>query len=581
MDDDLDLGEEEKGKDIPFIRLENVHKTYLLGVEGIAALRGVDLEVKEGEFVMICGTSGGGKSTMLNIMGTIDKPTKGRVTLCSKLITPRTTDDELANIRLENLGFVFQTFNLLSSMTALENVELPLTFLGYNSKKRKQIATKLLQTVQMGDRLNHYPSMLSGGEQQRVTIARAMANKPGLLLLDEPTGDLDTLNTNNVIRMLINLNMKGTTLVMVTHDMNLVPYGTRVVYMRDGKIWGSRMFAAEDRAAKIAELDEQISMGRDGNRSYDALGRRENDVVNTTTSSTSASHSSPSAIFPTNFPSPSSPSSSSSSTSSDPTPTSPSSSAAVSSSSFPPSDPTSSSAAVSAEAGVPGVGPIIIPQCTSVREPGDYDPVAMADPGLKIKTGYEVGVVNYPAVEEIRPYTENPYSNLRKEVVGGAKKVVGKKNLLGSGKSSSSSSSSTPPSSRPSSKGSSKGSKRSSKDSQNPDGSPDPTVFLAGASQPSRYLSPSAATTPMSLSATPDHSTNNGDDNGLNPSTSLSAVADYGAPATPNATLVGSRSGSGPRSQSTASSSSSVETVAGEGTGTDLTWRPVATVPVD
>ncbi|KAA6384539.1 MAG: ABC transporter ATP-binding protein [Streblomastix strix] len=255
-----------------FIHLEGVHKTYLLGVEGVAALRGIDLIIERGEFLMICGTSGGGKSTMLNIIGTIDKPTKGKITLCGKLITPKTSDDDLAKIRLQNLGFVFQTFNLLSSMTALENVELPLTFKGLAQDRRQEQAKILLESVQMGDRLDHFPSMLSGGEQQRVTIARALANEPELLLLDEPTGDLDTLNTNNVMRILLDLNKKGITLVMVTHDMNLISYSTRVIFIRDGKIATQRHISKEERKQKLQELDQNIRKGLDGNKSVNALG---------------------------------------------------------------------------------------------------------------------------------------------------------------------------------------------------------------------------------------------------------------------------------------------------------------------
>ncbi|KAK2958728.1 putative ABC transporter H family member 2 [Blattamonas nauphoetae] len=268
-----DVKDSEEAQEEPFIVVENVHKTYLLGVEGVAALRGVNVEIRQGEFVMICGTSGGGKSTLLNIIGTIDKPTKGRITLCGKQITPRTTDDELATIRLKHLGFVFQTFNLLASMTALENVELPLTFRGYGPKRRKEKAKKLLEKVQMGDRLTHYPSMLSGGEQQRVTIARALANNPGLLLLDEPTGDLDTLNTNNVMKILVDLNRKnGITLVMVTHDMNLISYATRTIFVRDGKVAYERTTKKEERQKKIAELEEAIRLGHDGNKQTDNLG---------------------------------------------------------------------------------------------------------------------------------------------------------------------------------------------------------------------------------------------------------------------------------------------------------------------
>jgi putative ABC transport system ATP-binding protein len=220
------------------IELENIQKTYLLGIEGVPALRGVSFKVKRGEFVIIYGTSGGGKTTMLNVIGTIDKPSKGHLTICGTRIGNRTKDEELAHIRLQRMGFVFQTFNLLSTMTAQENVEMPMILHGQVSKKyRKERAVQLLTKMGMGQRLDHLPSQLSGGEQQRVTIARAIANNPEILLLDEPTGDLDTRNTLVVMDLLMRLcDEEGITMVMVTHDPNLKNAANRVVYMRDGKI---------------------------------------------------------------------------------------------------------------------------------------------------------------------------------------------------------------------------------------------------------------------------------------------------------------------------------------------------------
>ena len=166
-------GEIGGGEDEFVVVIDNLHKTYLLGIEGVAALRGVSLRIKRGEFVMLYGTSGGGKSTLLNIIGTIDLPTKGAVTVCGTRVTDSTPDTELAALRLNRLGFVFQTFNLISGMTALENVEMPLTLHGaLSAAERRERCTSILRSVGMGDRMHHVPSQLSGGEQQRVTIAR-------------------------------------------------------------------------------------------------------------------------------------------------------------------------------------------------------------------------------------------------------------------------------------------------------------------------------------------------------------------------------------------------------------------------
>ena len=243
------------------ILLRNVHKTYLLGIEGISALRGVNLSIKEKEFVCIFGTSGGGKTTLLNIIGTIDKPTKGEVILCGHKIKSSTEDKVLAGLRLSYIGFVFQTFNLIGSLTALENVELPMILKGELSKSDiKKRATELLEKVGLGARLNHFPNQLSGGEQQRVTIARSLSNKPKIMLLDEPTGDLDTKNTDLVLNILLDLNMnEGITMIMVTHDVSLKNFANKVVRILDGKIQKIEEINPEIRKNAIAELKETIA----------------------------------------------------------------------------------------------------------------------------------------------------------------------------------------------------------------------------------------------------------------------------------------------------------------------------------
>lgn len=220
------------------IKIVNVHKTYLLGIEGVPALRGVNLTINYGEFITILGTSGGGKTTLLNIIGTIDKPSKGDVYICGLRIKFSTKDTLLASIRLNKLGFVFQTFNLIGSLTALENVELPMQLQGKLSREEiRNRARQLLMDVGLEQRMDHFPNQLSGGEQQRVTIARSIANKPKILLLDEPTGDLDTRSTDIVMKILVDLNMKEKiTMIMVTHDVGLKHFAHRVVKMADGKV---------------------------------------------------------------------------------------------------------------------------------------------------------------------------------------------------------------------------------------------------------------------------------------------------------------------------------------------------------
>ena len=242
------------------VKIVNVHKTYLLGIEGVPALRGVNLTIQEGEFITILGTSGGGKTTLLNIIGTIDKPSKGDVYICGLRIKFSTADTLLASIRLNKLGFVFQTFNLIGSLTALENVELPMQLQGKLSREEiRNRARQLLQDVGLEQRMDHFPNQLSGGEQQRVTIARSIANKPKILLLDEPTGDLDTRSTDIVMKILIDLNMREKiTMIMVTHDVGLKTFAHRVVKMADGKVNKIVTIPAAARQEIIGNLNKRV-----------------------------------------------------------------------------------------------------------------------------------------------------------------------------------------------------------------------------------------------------------------------------------------------------------------------------------
>ena len=251
--------EEQKQKE-DIIVLRNIHKTYLIGIEGVPALRGVSLKVKKGEFLTIFGTSGGGKTTMLNIIGTIDTPSRGDVKIFDKLIKSDTSDKDLSNIRLNNISFVFQSFNLFQNLNVLENVEMPMKIKGeLNYKKIKERALNLIEKVGLTNRLKHYPNQLSGGEQQRVTIARALVNSPDILLLDEPTGDLDTKNADIVMSLLLELNLlHGITMIMVTHDISLKNYGQRIVRVIDGKIHHEIDVSIKDRKECIRQLYERL-----------------------------------------------------------------------------------------------------------------------------------------------------------------------------------------------------------------------------------------------------------------------------------------------------------------------------------
>jgi putative ABC transport system ATP-binding protein len=220
----------------PLIRLENVYKTYDLGEIQVQALRGVSLEVREGEFVAVMGPSGSGKSTVMNILGCLDRPTRGRYFLDDVDVSGM-SKTERARIRNRKLGFVFQQFNLLSRTSALENVELPTVYAGISPEERAKRAMESLTRVGLAERAGHHPSQLSGGQQQRVAIARALVNRPAILLADEPTGNLDSRTSVEIMQILQTLNEEqGLTIVIVTHEHDIAQYATRTLEFRDGKL---------------------------------------------------------------------------------------------------------------------------------------------------------------------------------------------------------------------------------------------------------------------------------------------------------------------------------------------------------
>jgi putative ABC transport system ATP-binding protein len=224
-----------KPSDGHLIQIDHLVKTYLLGEVEVHALRGVTLTISRGEFVAIMGASGSGKSTFMNILGCLDIPTRGSYIL-EDIDVSKLSRDELAQIRNRSLGFVFQGFNLLSRTSAIENVELPLLYGSASQKDRHQRATKALELVGLGDRVHHYPNQLSGGQQQRVAIARALVNDPSIILADEPTGNLDSRTSIEVMDVFQRLNAKGITVVLVTHEPDIANFAKRQIVFRDGKI---------------------------------------------------------------------------------------------------------------------------------------------------------------------------------------------------------------------------------------------------------------------------------------------------------------------------------------------------------
>jgi len=248
------------------IELHGIQRYYVLGDITVKAIRGLDLSVETGEFVAVMGPSGSGKSTLMNILGCLDKPTSGMY-LLDGLETSKASGDEFALIRNEKIGFVFQGFNLLSRTTAIENVELPLFYSRKISRKdQRERAIKALENVGLASRLNHVPSQLSGGQQQRVAIARAMVNDPAFILADEPTGNLDTEMTLEVMSLFQELNDRGKTVVMVTHEPEVAAYTKRVITMRDGALISdvpvTELRRASDDLAEWKKSNELISHGQ-------------------------------------------------------------------------------------------------------------------------------------------------------------------------------------------------------------------------------------------------------------------------------------------------------------------------------
>jgi putative ABC transport system ATP-binding protein len=234
LQEQVERGEELKRNGI-VIRTYDLWKTYVMGDQEIHAVSGVDIEIKRGEYVAIMGPSGSGKSTLMNLIGCLDTPTRGLYYINGRLVSDM-NDDELARIRNKEIGFVFQTFNLLPRATALHNVELPLIYAGMGSAARLEQAKRALIQVDLEPRMYHKPNELSGGQRQRVAVARALVNNPSILLADEPTGNLDTATGNEIMALFARLHQLGNTIVLVTHENDIAMHADRVIHVRDGKV---------------------------------------------------------------------------------------------------------------------------------------------------------------------------------------------------------------------------------------------------------------------------------------------------------------------------------------------------------
>lgn len=231
------------------IKAEDLTKTYVMDAEKVYALRGVNLSIRRGEYVAIMGPSGSGKSTLMNVIGCLDIPTTGNYWLAGRLVSDL-DEDELARIRNKEIGFIFQTFNLLPRATALHNVELPMIYNGMKSEERLEKARRALEAVELGNRMMHKPSELSGGQRQRVAIARALVNSPSILLADEPTGNLDTRTGEEIMALFARLHQQGNTIILVTHEREIAEHADRIIHLRDGQIERDELLK-RDRAAQV------------------------------------------------------------------------------------------------------------------------------------------------------------------------------------------------------------------------------------------------------------------------------------------------------------------------------------------
>ncbi|MGH7596218.1 MAG: ABC transporter ATP-binding protein [bacterium] len=236
------------------VEIKDLARTYMMGATEVQALRGVSLNVERGEFVAIIGPSGSGKSTLMHLLGCLDRPSSGRYWLDGTAVEGL-QDHELSRLRNRKVGFVFQTFNLISQLNILENVEVPLLYMGMERSQRQQLCMEMLQAVRLGHRSTHRPNELSGGENQRAAIARALVTKPDIILADEPTGNLDTKTGTEIMEILDDLNKKGTTIVLVTHELSKVKWARRVIYMQDGKI---RRELVGDQTQQLVELFQEL-----------------------------------------------------------------------------------------------------------------------------------------------------------------------------------------------------------------------------------------------------------------------------------------------------------------------------------
>src|SRR5690625_2465202 len=257
------------------IHLENIVKSYPVAGEDLVVLQDINLQISQGEFVAIMGPSGSGKSTLMNIVGCLDKPTSGNYSLNKKLVSDY-DEKELAKVRNQSIGFVFQQFQLLPRLNALQNVELPMIYAGISKKERIERATEALEKVGLGDRITHLPNALSGGQKQRVAIARSIVNEPSIILADEPTGALDSKTGVEIMEMFTLLNKEGTTVIVVTHEAEVASYADRTVFVRDGMLTSAESVVDQETYERLIESETE-TLGKSTESDMDTSERSQDD----------------------------------------------------------------------------------------------------------------------------------------------------------------------------------------------------------------------------------------------------------------------------------------------------------------